>query len=55
MMGLKKSSSIGHDLLSAMPNDDARNKNESLEVHSVVILGSGKGRDNGRFAPMFRV
>jgi hypothetical protein len=38
----KNSSPICPDLISAAPNDDARNKNALLEVRSVVILGSGK-------------
>jgi hypothetical protein len=38
----KNSSPICSDLVSAAPNNDTRNKNASLEVRSVVVLGSGK-------------
>jgi hypothetical protein len=37
-------SRVGRDLVSAAPNDDARNKNVSLEVRLGVVLGSKKGR-----------
>jgi hypothetical protein len=47
----KNSSPICPDLVSAASNDDARNKNASLEVRSVVVLGSWKGSDRGILHP----
>jgi hypothetical protein len=38
----KNSSPICPELVSAEPNDDMRNKNASLKVRLIVVLGSKK-------------
>jgi hypothetical protein len=51
MKGPKNASPVGRELVSAMPNDDAHNKNAS-EVCSVIVLAWEKDSDSGLFAPV---
>jgi hypothetical protein len=46
MMGQKNMSDVGRNLVSILPYDNAQNKNVSLVVHSVVVLGSQKDGDS---------
>jgi hypothetical protein len=51
MTGPKNASSVGPELVSAMPNDDARNKNTLLAKILVVVMGTQKGGDNVNVHP----